>query len=63
MFDSDESYYKTFAPSYPEMLKLISTREEELQQMQQQSDNLAGYRNRIRQWMEHDIEDAEIVEG
>lgn len=61
MFDSDESYYKTFAPSYPEMLKLISTREEELQQMQQQSDNLAGYRNRIRQWMEHDIEDAEIV--
>lgn len=63
MFDSDESYYKTFAPSYPEMLKLISTREEELQQMQQQSDNLAGYRDRLRQWMEHDIEDAEIVEG
>ena len=61
MFDSDESYYKTFAPSYPEMLKLISTREEELQQMQQQSDNLAGYRDRLRQWMEHDIEDAEIV--
>ena len=22
-----------------------------------------GDRNRIRQWMEHDIEDAEIVEG
>lgn len=63
MFDSDESYYKTFAPSYPEMLKLISTREEELQQMQQQSDNLAGYSDRLRQWMEHDIEDAEIVEG
>lgn len=63
MFDSDESYYKTFAPSYPEMLKLISTREEELQQMQQQSDNLAGYRDRLRQWMEHDIEDAEIVES
>jgi hypothetical protein len=45
------------------MLKLIATREEELQQMQQQSDNLAGYRDRLRQWMEHDIEDAEIVEG
>lgn len=61
MFDSDESYYKTFAPSYPEMLKLISTRETELQQMQQQSDNLTGYRDRLRQWMEHDIEDAEVV--
>jgi hypothetical protein len=43
------------------MLKLIATREEELQQMQQQSDNLTGYRNQLRQWMEHDIEDAEIV--
>ena len=61
MFDSDESYYSTFAPSYPEMLRLIGTREEELQQMQQQSDSLGNYRDRIRQWMEHDIADAEIV--
>ena len=61
MFDSDERYYSTFAPSYPEMLRLIGTREEELQQMQQQSDSLGNYRDRIRQWMEHDITDAEIV--
>ncbi|MDD7317766.1 MAG: LeoA/HP0731 family dynamin-like GTPase [Prevotella sp.] len=61
MFDSDESYFATFAPSYPEMLRLISTREEELQQMQRQSDSLGSYRDRIRQWVEHDIIDAETI--
>lgn len=61
MFDSDESYYATFAPTYPDMLQMISTREEELRQMQQQSDKLGDYRDRLRQWMEHDTDEAEIM--
>lgn len=60
-FDSDERYYATFAPAYPEMLSMINSREEELRVMQRQSDSLSDYRERLRQWMECDMEDAEVV--
>ena len=43
------------------MLRMINSREEELRVMQRQSDSLSDYRERLRQWIECDMEDAEVV--
>ena len=49
-FESDESYFKNFAPSYLQMCQALKDREKEQTQFQQRVKDLEKYKQRIDDW-------------
>ena len=50
MFNSDELYYKNFAPSYIDLCKKINERNKEIEDLQLKVKQLEQYKQRIDQW-------------
>lgn len=50
MFNSDELYYKNFAPSYIDLCKKINERNKEIEDLQLKVEQLEQYKQRINQW-------------
>ena len=49
-FESDESYFKNFAPSYLQMCQALKDRDKEVTQLQQRVKDLEKYKQRIDDW-------------
>ena len=49
-FESDESYFKNYAPSYLQMCQALKDREKEVTQLQQRVKDLEKYKQRIDDW-------------
>ena len=49
-FESDESYFKNFAPSYLQMCQALKDREKEVTQLQQRVKDLEKFKQRIDDW-------------
>ena len=50
MFNSDELYYKNFAPSYIDLCKKINERNKEIEDLQLKVKQLEQYKQRIDKW-------------
>lgn len=50
LFNSEEDYYKNFAPSYIEMCKRVEERGKEVEELQLKVKQLEEYKQRIDQW-------------
>lgn len=62
LFDDNDTYYENFAPSYPEMVKAVETRKNEVQELATNVSMLKTYRSRIEEWFGSDIKDADFEE-
>lgn len=49
-FESDESYFKNYAPSYLQMCQALKERDNEVSQLQQRVNDLEKYKQRIDNW-------------
>ena len=49
-FESDDSYFKNYAPSYLQMCQALKERENEVNQLQQRVKDLEKYKQRIDNW-------------
>ena len=49
-FESDDSYFKNYAPSYLQMCQALKERENEVSQLQQRVKDLEKYKQRIDNW-------------
>ena len=62
MLDSDESFYKNFAPSYLDLCQVLKERTDEIQVLRDKLDSLSDYKDKLKDWYGDDIEDAEYEE-
>jgi len=60
MFDSDETYYKTFAPSYLELVKIIQSQQQTITKLEGSLASLNQYNDSLKQWLKG--ENAEYVD-
>ena len=49
-FESDDSYFKHYAPSYLQMCQALKERDNEVNQLQQRVKDLEKYKQRIDSW-------------
>ena len=61
-FDTDEEYYKNFAPSYTNMVNMISERKKEISHIEKKMTDLKDFKERLKNWFGNDIEDVEYEE-
>lgn len=62
-FNSEEKYYKNYAPQYLELQKNLEERNQEYNKLQQYSDKLTVYQQRLIDWMKNNAEDVSYAEN
>ena len=62
MLESEDSFYKNFAPSYIDLCKVLKERTEEVQALRDKIAALTDYKERLKDWYGDDIEEAEFEE-
>jgi len=62
-FNSEEEYYKNYAPQYLELKKNLEERKQEYSKLQQYSDKLTVYQQRLIDWMKSNAEDISYAEN
>ena len=62
-FNSEEEYYKNYAPQYLELEKNLEERNQEYSKLQQYSDKLTVYQQRLIDWMKSNAEDISYAEN
>ena len=62
-FNSEEKYYKNYAPQYLELKKNLEERNQEYSKLQQYSDKLTVYQQRLIDWMKSNAEDVSYAEN
>ncbi len=61
-FESDEDYYKNYAPQYMELQKNLEEQSQEYDKLQEYSDKLTVYQQRLIDWMKSNAEDVSYAE-
>lgn len=62
-FNSKEKYYKNYAPQYLELKKNLEERKQEYSKLQQYSNKLTVYQQRLIDWMKSNAEDVSYAEN
>lgn len=62
-FKSEEEYYENYAPQYLELKKNLEERNQEYSKLQQYSDKLTVYQQRLIDWMKSNAEDVSYAEN
>jgi len=60
LFDTDETYYETFAPSYLEIVKIVEEQQKAIVDLENTLTSINKYDKSLRQWLSS--EDAEYVD-
>jgi len=60
LFDSDETYYKNFAPSYLDLVEIINSQQQKINELEGSLTSLNQYNDSLKQWLKG--EGAEYVD-